>query len=175
MISGLAVNYDQNNLKVSLSWDPFIPTSTVEEASGTTSTEVFYSVQLADFIFDAPDWSDDYDGNLMLSSSSATSFTKQIDEVGRYYHFRVTARDAGGIVLASATSSVNVPSLLSNVYFYRDPRPGADSYLIDLYYAGLPFIPPVWSGTSGTQTNWRMLGFYLDSEADKAGSLASGT
>lgn len=176
LISGFLSGYDKNTLKISLHWDKFEPTSTLADASGTpTSTEVFYSVQLADYIGNAVDWGGNYDAGLITSSTPATSAEKIIDEVGRFYHFRVVARDADGKALASATSSVDVSSFLSNVYFYRDPRPGADSYLIDLYYAGLPFIPPVWSGTPGTQTNWRMLGFYLDSEADKSGLLASGT
>ncbi|MDE2144506.1 MAG: lamin tail domain-containing protein, partial [Patescibacteria group bacterium] len=173
LINDFSASYNSNDLKISLSWEPFVPISTAstgteEAATSTVEPQVFYTVQLSTSTsLDEVAWESDYISNALVTPTSSTSTSLRIDEVGRGYGFRVAALDENGTALAEATSSVNVPSFLSSLNFYPDPRSGNDAYLIDVFYQGIPFIPPLWSGTSGTQTNWRLMAFYLDTEANK--------
>ncbi len=179
-ITNFFASYNPDNLKISLSWDDFIPlqasSSDVLSTSTAIGTAVFYTVQLSTSTSAGETvWGDDRTSDSVASLISTTGTALRINEVGRNYEFRVSALDEGGTVLAEATSSASAPSFLSGLYFYRDPRSGADAYLIDAFYQNDPFIPPLWSGTAGTKTNWRLLAFSLNSDADKSEYFQAGT
>ncbi|MCL5006655.1 MAG: lamin tail domain-containing protein, partial [Patescibacteria group bacterium] len=178
-IANFLANYDSNVLKVFLSWDDFAVFSSSGDKLSTstaTGTAVFYTVQLSTSTSAGEtDWGEDRETGAISFLMSSTSTTLSINEVGRNYGFRVSAFDEDGTVLAEATASVSAPSFLSNLYFYRDPRNGVDAYLVDAFYQSTPFIPPLWSGTTGTKTDWRLLAFSLNGDADKSEYFAAST
>jgi len=144
-IQNFHITYSSTTMELILNWQPPLnyqnsSTNTltyyISEINGTTST--------------------------LIATTTLTSFRKSINEVGRDYVFSIQAFDQNGFSSATSTASTTVPSFLSGLYFYRDPRNGSTDYLIEAYYNQFPFIPDLFN-----QNKWQLVVFYLNSEADK--------
>ncbi|MBN2197622.1 lamin tail domain-containing protein [Candidatus Wolfebacteria bacterium] len=104
-----------------------------------------------------------------ITESSSTLFAKtasntiQIanNEVGKNFNFSIKAVDKDGLGSSSDTTSISVPSFLSDLYFYQDSR-DENKVLIEAYYNEYPFIPDLFS-----QDKWQLVVFYLNKEAKK--------
>lgn len=130
------------------------------------------------------DWSLDYNnatGTLSyrvreLNSGSSTPLNSDlvatgtshfIDEVGRDYQFIINSIDAEGLMSATATVQVAVPSFMTGINFFRNSV-ATSSAFIELYYANYPFIPK-WHGYH--QNAWNEMIFYKNKEAAKIANL----
>ena len=63
----------------------------------------------------------------------------KINEIGRAYHFALRVFDKDGLKSDVAVKDITVPSFVSKLYFYKDPREGHSEYLIEAYYDNYPF------------------------------------
>ena len=103
---------------------------------------------------------------LQTTSNNLSVF---IDEVGRDYDFSIQAIDKEGLNSETATATISIPAFLSNLYFYRDPRPSSADYLIEAFYDQYPFIPDIYQNNANT--SWKAMVFYLNSEPQKESYL----
>jgi len=157
-IQNFNIAYSSTTMELILNWQPplnYQNSSTdtltyyISEINGTTST--------------------------LIATTTLTSFRKSINEVGRDYVFSIQGFNQNGYSSATSTASTTVPSFLTGLYFYQDPRSSSSSpkYLIDLYYDHYPFI--------FQKYNSKLTGlvFYLNQESPPApeslnlGSLSS--
>ena len=137
------VQYAQNKMELSFEWDES------RDYSGATSTLVYKIFDISNASTTLP---------VVESTSTATKIT--ISEVGRDYQFSIQAFDADGLGSDAATSSINVLSFLSGLYFYqKNPQDG--EILIDAYYGQYPFIPDLFNKGN----TWKIAVFYLNSDA----------
>ncbi|MDP1706780.1 MAG: PKD domain-containing protein [bacterium] len=102
------------------------------------------------------------------SDLTATSTSYFIDEVGRNYQFVIRAVDVEGLMSATATAQVAVPSFATGINFFRNPAV-ANLALVELYYDNYPFIPK-WHGYH--QNAWNEMVFYKNKEAPKIANLS---
>lgn len=131
--------YDAPTLKITLNWN------------GATSTK---------YVFSYSTTSPAALKRLAEVTATTTYFFKT-DEVGVDYYFAIAAQDNESLTSAIATSTLNIPPLLTNFYFYKDARSTTSKkYLFDFYYDSYPFIPDVYNKGTG-----RILVFYLNKEA----------
>jgi len=99
----------------------------------------------------------------LATAAATTTYLFGTKEVGVNYYFAITVKDSENLA-STATTTLNVPSSLANLYFYKDTRSTTSKkYLFDLYYDEYPFIPNTFDNYSGT--TGRILVFYLNKEA----------
>ncbi len=89
--------------------------------------------------------------------TTSTEAKITIDEVGRDYEFSIQAFDKDDLGSETAPAEISVPSLLSGLYFYTDPR-DTNKNLIEAYYDNYPFTPDLFG-----QNKWNLVVFYLNS------------
>lgn len=101
------------------------------------------------------------------SNLTATSTNHFIDEVGRDYQFAINSVDTEGLMSATATVEVAVPSFMTGINFFRSSV-ATSSAFVELYYGNYPFIPK-WH--SYHQNAWNEMIFYKNKEAAKIANL----
>jgi len=101
---------------------------------------------------------------VLFATTTETTFTYSIDEIGRDYNFEIRAVDDFGNETATTSAQISVPSFLDGVYFFKDPRVIEDKYLIDLRWESYPFMPNPFNNGDAT---YKVLVFYLNQDADK--------
>ncbi|MFH1346902.1 MAG: lamin tail domain-containing protein [Spirochaetota bacterium] len=136
------VQYNQNIMELSFGWNES------QDYSGATSTLVYK-------IFNISNAS----ATLSVAESTSTAVKITVSEVGRDYQFSIQAFDKDGFGSDAATSSTDIPSFLSGLYFYQNPQDG--EVLIDAYYGQYPFIPDLFNKGN----TWKAAVFYLNNDA----------
>lgn len=140
-VSNFNIEYSSSTLELVFNWDQI--------SSSTASTT--YK------IFDISDAS----SSLMVAETSSTTARFSINEVGRDYNFSIQAFEEEIAVSEITTSSVSIPSLLSDLYFFRNPL-NLNEYFIEGYYEKYPFVPDRYE-----LPMWKVLIFYLNQDAPK--------
>ncbi len=131
--------FSTSSLAIDLRW------SEASNASGTTST-VHYIVK-------------DASSSAILASTTATSATIGIIEVGRVYHLSIQALSNDEMISEPVSVSVDVPSLFSDLRLYQDPRVTSSvQYVLDAYYDHYPLV------MGGDNGFWDGAVFYFDSD-----------
>lgn len=100
-------------------------------------------------------------------NTTSTAADQRIYEIGRPYKISIRAVDADGLASTATIASVNVPSFVNSVYFYKDPRAGADKYLVEFNYYNYPFI----SDAYRESVFWKGVVFYLNTDASNEDEL----
>lgn len=100
---------------------------------------------------------------LLEISATSTSAGVAINEIGRDYNFSIQAFDKEGLNSAISTALISIPSFLTSLYFYQDPRTTDIKYLVDMNWQNYPFVPKKIESDS----SWRSIIFYLNKDADK--------
>ncbi|MDP3015161.1 MAG: lamin tail domain-containing protein [bacterium] len=103
--------------------------------------------------------------------TASTTAKISINEISRDYNFSVQAFDKDMLGSATSTALTTVPSFLSGLYFYQDPRASNTDYLMEAYYSQYPFVPDLF----GQGSKWKVLVFYLNADAEKGGMFYEGT
>ncbi|MFH0712292.1 MAG: lamin tail domain-containing protein [Candidatus Jorgensenbacteria bacterium] len=152
-VANFNVGYHFSAPTLTLGWDES------QDYTGTTTT-VAYEVDE----FNTPANSIPFDFD-----STSTVLEQVIDEIGRSYEFMVRAVDADGLASTSTVASTTVPSFVDNLHFYRDSRALSTNYLVEFYYDQYPFVPQV----SSDGDSWRMVGFYLNKEAEEVAAITN--
>ncbi|MDP3975265.1 MAG: lamin tail domain-containing protein [Candidatus Jorgensenbacteria bacterium] len=134
-------SFNSSSVAIDFAWQPSV------DFQGATST-LTYRITNASTSLD-------------VFNATSTLFSSTVTEVGRSYLFVMQAFDRDGMGSATTSITVDAPSFLDTLYFYRDPRASSTDYLIDLYYPQYPFIPDRYS--SGDY--WHMPVFYLNRAA----------
>ncbi|MEX1014626.1 MAG: lamin tail domain-containing protein [Candidatus Paceibacterota bacterium] len=137
----LSVSFD-GLVNISFDWDPFLDH---EE----NSTDIFYKII------------DRSNHNKEIFNSSDIGFNYAVDMVGKNYKFEFYAEDKDGMPSEVSTSTIEVPSFLNNVSFYKDPYPATSTiYFIDANYDEYPFVPNIYRDGE----NYKGVLFYLNSD-----------
>jgi hypothetical protein len=103
-----------------------------------------------------------------IISSGTYAFQRKLDQVGHQYEFEIYAMDREGLASIPASASVNVPSFLDSVSFYKDPYTASQSYLVDLGWRDYPIMPVRLKHLASQQeasNNWHAILLYYDYEA----------
>jgi hypothetical protein len=139
--------------RIDFSWEPS------QDENGVTSTNAYV-------LYDVTNPSSTV---LIVASSSALSYSRTIDEVGRTYSFEFRVTDASGTT-RSTTTVVTAPSFFDAVFFYRDTRAAtADRYVVDVTTSS---TRPFWDPTdAGDMQSWKFAVFYLNHAAPKQASI----
>lgn len=145
-VSDFNVAYSSSTMELILNWQP------VQNSTSTTSA-LTYEIQE----YSSP-------GIVILRTSTSTEFHKNINEIGRNYNFSIQAFDAEGLGSTMTSTTIAVPSFLSNLYFYQLAT-SSDEYSIEAYYNQYPFISP----TQNSQ--WKLVVFYLNSDATRQNNI----
>jgi len=140
-----AVQYDSSAMKLNFNWQPS------QDYNGATST-LIYKI------------TDTSAASIILTTATPIAFSTVITEIGRDYSFSLQAFDKDALNSTIATSTISVPSFLSNLYFYSDPRASSTNYLIEAYYNQYPFVPDLYYASQNN--TWKLLVFYLNSEPE---------
>jgi len=144
-----ALQYSSSTMELIFNW------SSSQDYSGATSTITYKITDISNA-----------SSTLSTIETASTTAKTSINEVGRVdredYRFSIQAFDGDGLGSATNTASITVPSFLSGLYFYQDPRAPSTNYLIEAYYNQYPFVPDLFN-----QNKWQLVVFYLNSEADK--------
>ncbi|MEK7087539.1 MAG: hypothetical protein AAB958_02460, partial [Patescibacteria group bacterium] len=152
------INYNASTTEIKFSWQES------QDYSNSTSTLIYKIIDLisATSTYRVGAVNSFSTSTLQVASTTLNIF---IDEVGRDYNFSIQAFDGEGLSSEVATSTIFVPSFLSNLYFYADPRASSTAYLIETFYGQYPFVPDVYQ--NGNNISWKAMIFYLNSEAEK--------
>jgi len=143
------IQYSSSTTELIFNWEPS------RDYSGATSTITYKIFEITDAT------------STIIITATSTTFTTPVNEVGPI-NFSLQAFDKEGLGSESATSTISVPSFLSNLYFYQDPRTASSSpeYLIETYYNQYPFVPDIYY-PYGENSTFKLLVFYLNSEPGK--------
>jgi len=87
----VSAKYSSTTINIKISWDNATPT--------TPATQLLYYIR-------------DMDDGSLVSTTTSTSYSFKISEVGKTYNFGVSTCDIGGACSKNATTSVSVPSFL---------------------------------------------------------------
>ncbi|MFA5098970.1 MAG: lamin tail domain-containing protein [Candidatus Paceibacterota bacterium] len=136
------IQYNQSGMEMNFQWN---------EAQDYLGT----SLNLTYKIFDISNAS----ATLPMVESTSTAAKIIINEIGRDYQVSIKAFDKDGLGSEAATSSINISSFLSGLYFYQNFQDG--EVLIDAYYGQYPFVPDLF----GKGDTWKIAVFYLNSDA----------
>lgn len=152
-IQNFKAQYDPNAIQLTFNWNPSV------DYGGSTSSLIYKIIDLSQV-----------DPGLTLQNINTTSTITSagINEVGRTgnnnYKFSVQAFDSDGLGSAPTTVAIDVPSFVSNIYFFKDPN--SQNNYIESYYNGYPFVPN--KSFSGA---WKVAVFYLNQDAPKIESF----
>ena len=134
------VSYSSSTLQLNLNWQPS------QDFSGATSTINYQITKLPT-------------SDVARIETTSTEAKISIDEIGRDHQFSIQTFDKDGLSSEIIASSISVPSFLSGLYFYTDPRDN-NKNLIEAYYNNYPFVPDLFG-----QNKWALIVFNLDSDA----------
>lgn len=170
--SSFIASYDAASQLLMFSWNPWQPPLS---SSWSSSLSVRYT--LSDIT--------DTNAPLVLATTTATSTSLTVQDLGREYVFSLLAEDTasstcGEPCRTTATTSISVPGFLSSLYLYRDTRAGnstsptADRYVVDFTPAS---SHPLWDpkdriGNINTR-NWKLLLFYLNQLPSREAQLTT--
>jgi hypothetical protein len=101
-------------------------------------------------------------GKVIFRSSTSTNLKRIINEVGRDHNFSIQVTDVDGLGSAMVSSTINIPSFLNLLSFYNSSSSGD---VIEARYRQKHFIPDIFQNPQNN--NWRLVVFYLNSEAGK--------
>lgn len=141
--------YDSTQMTINLSWDSVLPTLSYYAVYTINSPAIFFA------------------------TTTATSFSYPINEIGRDYNFEIRAVDEFGGETATTSAQINAPSFLDNVYFFKDPRIENNEYFLDLRWSEPTFIKA--TPFNSSEDVWRVLVFYFNQDADKIPFFWTGT
>lgn len=143
-------SYNPAALTITLSWDPS------HDIDGDDAAIVYEVYQT--------------DGSpVLLGTVSTTGYSLSVSEVGRSYSFRVIAVDSDGLKSPANAIVVDVPSYLTDVFFYENPAV-AGKQKIELRWDTYPFVQK-YVVDSGPDGNYRVALFYLNQEPAPPPSL----
>lgn len=147
-VQNLNAEYNSTTLAVVLNWD-----SSQDFQSATSTLNYQIASRNSPLI--------------MLGGTTSTYYVYGFNEIGKDYNFEVRAVDKDGLASAPATLTLNAPSFLSNIYFYRDPSASSSSnnYLLDLNWTDYPFIKK-YLADGGPSDGWKLAVFYLNKEPE---------
>ncbi|MEN9341786.1 MAG: hypothetical protein RIQ54_42 [Candidatus Parcubacteria bacterium] len=87
----------------------------------------------------------DASSSIIVATTTAHTFDYPISEIGRSYHFAITARDADDFTFHTDSRQIDIPGLFKQIFVYPDTRMGKDPerFVLEIAYAdggGLPDI-----------------------------------
>src|SRR3989344_1999960 len=144
-ISNFNAEYNPLTLGISFNWN-----ASADYAGATSSLQYILSYAT----------SSSTSLNSLAALNATTSYYFKAKEIGTNYSFSISAKDAEGLVSTTTSQELTIPSLLTNLYWYPDPR-SASTTAVELRYNSYPFIPDIYSQGD----TWKVAIFYKNQEA----------
>ena len=103
-------------------------------------------------LYELIDTTDELVPIILATSTSGTSFSKNISQIGRSYNFSLKATDRDGLAGEVSYQQLTVPGYFTDISWYKDGEEApdkSDRYTLELHFDKYPFIPlsigaPTW-------------------------------
>lgn len=143
-------SYDPSALTISLNWQ------SSHDITGGTSTITYELLDISNLA-----------SPVFLASTTLTSFSYNISEIGRSYSYSIQAFADDGSSSATTTAVLSVPSFFSSLFFYKDPRlADPNAHLLDISWQNYPFVP-----NRASLPGWKSAVFYFNQEPPRTSTF----
>lgn len=162
----LATQFSSDTMELFFDWTPSASSGQVTSAS---SGQVSFATSSLQYAL--------YEASTSAPLFQGTSSTARVSilEVGRDYVFSLYGEDEEGFAMEVASSTISVPSFLSSLTLYQDPRSGTSSpeYFVDMKYDAYPFLPADLVAEQHEGVNYKAIALFLNQEAPTSTFLDS--
>ena len=137
----LSASFETSSLVLALQW------------GGTQTPDIVYRIQDASAQLTTP---------RIIATTTQASWHTQMHEVGYEAAFLINACDKEDFCSDTASTTIAIPSPLTSLAVYKDPR-AENRYAVDMTYAAYPFIPDLYANPPNSR--WKIMALYLNQDA----------